>query len=74
MSSTPTIRGDDIVQPNNGQVATMPSRYQYYPPAPSSTSSIYSEWLLNFPGLRTDIPPLPLDVIQNLDYRLRYTD
>ena len=59
---------------SHGQVATVPSQYQYYHPAPpSTTSSICSEWLLIFPGLRTDIPPLPADVIRNLDYRLRYT-
>ena len=57
---------------SRGQVATGPS--QHYPPAPPSASSIYSNWLPNFPGVRTDIPPLPVDVVRNLDYQLRYTD
>jgi len=54
--------------PNNVEVQWWSSQLSY-PPAPPSASSIFSDWLLNHPGIHD--PPLPLEVIRQLNYRLR---
>mgnify|MGYP000020220812 CR=1 FL=1 len=54
--------------PNNVEVQWGSSQLTY-PPAPPSASSIFSEWLLNHPGIHDH--RLTLEVIRQLDYRLR---
>ena len=55
--------------PNNAPV--VPTSDQPYPSAPPSESSIFSDWLLNHPSCNRNDPPVPLEVIRRLDYRLR---
>ena len=68
--SNTTVQEATEVQPtpNNVEVQWWSSRLSY-PPAPPSASSMFSDWLLNHPGIHD--PPLPLEVIRQLDYRLR---
>ena len=68
--SNTTVQEATEVQPtpNNVEVQWWSSQLSY-PPAPPSASSIFSDWLLNHPGIHD--PPLTLEVIRQLDYRLR---
>ena len=68
--SNTTVQEATEVQPtpNNVEVQWWSSQL-FYPPAPPSASSIFSDWLLNHPGIHD--PPLTLEVIRQLDYRLR---
>ena len=72
--SNTTVEEATEVQPtpNNVEVQSWSSQLSY-PPAPPSASSIFSDWLLNHPGIQPGIhdPPLTLEVIRQLDYRLR---
>ena len=68
--SNTTVQEATEVQPtpNNVEVQWWSSQLSY-PPAPPSASSIFSDWLLNHPGIHD--PPPTLELIRQLDYRLR---
>ena len=61
------------VPPTPNTAPVVPTSSQPYPPAPPSESSIFSDWLLNHPSCNRNDPPVPLEVIRRLDYRLRYS-
>ena len=66
-----TVIPSTDVQPTPINVPVV-SRYTHpYTPAPPSESSIFSDWLLNHPSCNQNDPPIPLEVICRLDYRLR---
>ena len=49
-----------------------PLRFSDYPSQPPSESSIFSEWLLNYPPLgRSNMDHLTHDMIRKLDYKQR---
>jgi len=61
------------VPPTPNTAPVVPTFDPPYPPAPPSESSIFSDWLLNHPSCNRNDPPIPLEVIRRLDYRLRYS-
>ena len=61
------------VPPTSNTAPVVPTSSHPYPPAPPSESSIFSDWLLNHPTCNRNDPPVPLEVIRRLDYRLRYS-
>ena len=72
-SSTPRIPGSNVAR-----VVTTPREatrvsWMDYPPEPPSTSSVYSDWLLNVPNpaSRASYENLSVEICRNLDYRLR---
>ena len=63
---------------NVARVVTTPGEatrvsWMDYPPEPPSTSSVYSDWLLNVPNpaSRASYENLLVEICRNLDYRLR---
>ena len=72
-SSPPRIPGSNVarVVTTPGEATRVP--WMDYPPEPPSTSSVYSDWLLNVlnPASRASYENLSVDICRNLDYRLR---
>jgi len=69
--SNATVVLSTDVQPTPINVLVDSRSTHSYPPAPLSESSIFSDWLLNHPSCNRNDPPIPLEVIRRLDYRLR---
>ena len=72
-SSPPRAHVSNIgrVMTTNGEVTHV--SWMDYPPEPPSTSSVYSDWLLNVlnPTSRGFYENLSAEICRNLDYRLR---
>ena len=72
-SSPPRIPGSNVarVVVTAGEATRL--SWIDYPPEPPSTSSVYSDWLLNVPNpaSRASYENLSVEICRNLDYRLR---
>jgi len=62
---TPTMK--ELMPPTKDN--TQAVYWREYPPESPSVSFIYSEWLLNHPGMRSTVEPLSVELVRNLDHR-----